>query len=181
VKYRMPNTVRDEEQGEDPNAQDPDDAIHNQDRGPYDPWSTDDGRMVYPIDIRNKGGQPYDVTDSEGIDRTNDDLVGTPEMGDEGERSPELGPWTGGNLPSPSDPEVSDRVHGYSPGNDLNNDGVVNEIDEYMRHQKMTPEERRHTWVQQTLHPKGLSADYLTNEIIDHKTGRVVGKLPDFQ
>jgi hypothetical protein len=66
------------------------------------------------------------------------------------------------------------------PEGDYDEDGVIIDIERWARDQQLSPEEREQNWIEENLHPQGLSADLVTREIIDPQ-GRVVGRLPDFQ
>ena len=67
----------------------------------------------------------------------------------------------------------------YSPY-DLSRDGVVDEMEQFIAHNRMSVEERQSAWIQENLTPKGYSADLETGEIISPQ-GQVVGRLPSFE
>lgn len=112
-------------------------------------------------------------------------------------RHPDQG-YEGAPLPTPNDPaqylhtpnipDVSqenvpgagNQAMSYKPGQ--SQDYRVEEDPEFQRfleHQNLSAEEKERQWIQENLFPKGLSADLVTREIVDHQ-GEVVGTLPDF-
>lgn len=136
-------------------------------------------------DIRIPGENPYDVVDREGADASNDPLMQPPHV--RGIRpnmiNREGNSLDAGDYREPitleENPEAFQKViQRYDP-RDTNQDGIVDEIEQYQAFLKQSPEERRINWVHEHLTPRGFSADYETGEIVDTQ-GNVVGTLPSF-
>lgn len=83
------------------------------------------------------------------------------------------------NRAVPGQPIIEGKSQ-YDPA-DTNKDGIVSEIERYLNHNSMTPEERGKDWVEQNVWAKGYTVDMGTGEIVDPRSNRPVGRLPSFE
>ena len=127
-------------------------------------------RMGFPLDVRRVGERPYDVTDDEGLDRSDDPIMERPRP------APTEPNWFEGHIPDASQTPSSRK---YS-GPDQDGDGIADEVASWLQDQRASPEEKKRRWVQENVWDRGLTVDEATGEIIDPNTGQTVGHLPRF-
>lgn len=126
---------------------------------------------AYPYDERPDRSE---YEDEEGLDRTNDYIVGPPGY-EHGQPPP------GRVMPMPglADDEMYRKPQQFDPA-DTNRDGIVDEIERWMAHQRMGPDEIKRDWIEQNVWKRGLTVDQVTGEIVDPHSGQVVGRMPQF-
>ena len=122
----------------------------------------------FPVDQRPNRA---DYEDDEGLDRTNDHVVGPPGY-ERGQPPP------GRVMPMQTMPD--DAMNKRFDPADTNRDGIVDEVERWQAHQRMSPDEIKRRWIEENVWNRGLTIDEANGEIVDPHSGNVVARLPRF-